>query len=329
MQDDWSDIGASTDPSSANFRRADPSHPLDFWRGRDFRGRYLFRLTERSGLPLNGKSPALSGIEIDLASSKAEERMLTLVLLDTGDVELFRALCTDLLIATRLLASDSGRGIACVLERLHRWQEMLASRRNSLLSRSEIIGLIGELFFLREEMLGRMTPVAAVSAWVGPYQEEQDFVVGGTIFEVKTMMATSDRRFHISSEDQLDTTSGPIILCHQTLSVATAEVGGAFSLNRMVSTICSHLAGIHVGSLDLFNRALLKAGYEKKPEYDEVVWMMVERSFYQITEAFPRIVKADLSVGVSEVRYRLDVQACQPFRVDVDEFMRGLVNGKD
>ncbi|WP_369408059.1 PD-(D/E)XK motif protein, partial [Pseudomonas sp. SWRI111] len=85
---------------------------------------------------------------------------------------------------------------------------MLSHRAGRLLSKSERIGLIGELLFLRDVLSDRVGWNAAIKCWNGPGGHEQDFVVAGSIFEVKTQVVTADRRIRISSEDQLDAVQG-------------------------------------------------------------------------------------------------------------------------
>ena len=48
-EDDWIDIAPADSPYADNVRRADASHPLDFFRGRDFAGHYIFSLAANDG----------------------------------------------------------------------------------------------------------------------------------------------------------------------------------------------------------------------------------------------------------------------------------------
>jgi hypothetical protein len=63
------------------------------------------------------------------------------------------------------------------------------------------------------------TGPAGISAWRGPFGDEQDFVHGEWIIEIKTQLNTADERMQISSEAQLDTSSvasySPTILAGQ------------------------------------------------------------------------------------------------------------------
>lgn len=326
MSDAWSEISASTDINSNNLRRADPRHPLEFWRGRDSRGRYLFVL-EGSAPPDGFPHYDSAGIELTITEIANSQYRLTLTLADSDLVELFRALCSDLLSATvTLTKDDSAEGVSVVLYRLQRWQDMLARRRSDILSDKEIIGLIGEIMLLRDLLMPEIPARAAINCWRGPYGDEQDFIINGVIIEVKTQLATSDRRISISSEDQLDTVSGRIILCQQGLGIALSSVTEARSLNSLISETGKLIKGQDIAAYDLFLLGLLEVGYENRVEYDTTYYILNDRVFYDVRDGFPRIKRSDLISGVEEVKYRIRINDCQPFLINVEKTIKELIN---
>jgi hypothetical protein len=76
-------------------------------------------------------------------------------------------------------------------------------------------------------------------------------------------------------------------------------------------------------ALSRLDLGLAAVGYAEHPEYDEG-WRLVDRSFYEVREGFPRIVAADLVAGVEQVRYRIRAVDCARFRVGVEETMGTL-----
>lgn len=328
MSDPW-DIPGAHAPGNRTERLADPDHPLDFYRGRDFEGHYLFWLEcDAAGSP-PVEIPRIGGIEIDLRTAAPGRWFLGLALRDSNQLEIFRALCSNLMAATSHLARNAGeRGVGIVLNRLKRWQDLLRRREDDLLSRSEILGLAGELLFLRDRLLGSMSDVGAVLAWRGPYGDEQDFVVGGRIVEIKTQLATADRRFQISTEDQLDTASGEIVLCHQTLGLASSDQPGARSLNALTAEILEHLLQGSGDAADIFRAGLVEGGYRRRPEYDVEWWLPGEFRIYEVTPEFPRLVASGLPAGVSRVRYEISVAACGPFEKTTDWLIGFLQNDR-
>jgi hypothetical protein len=317
-------------PGVDNVRRADAEHPLDFRRGRDFQGRYLFVLDGRGSINSVATAPSLEGVSIDLQEQPSSDFRLVLTLQRQDDIELFRALSLDLMSATRgVRRGESVRGLALVFARLHRWQEMLGKCREGVLSRQEIIGLVGELLFLRDCLLGTLGPKTAVASWRGPYGDEQDFLISGSIFEIKTQIATADSRLQISSEHQLDIASGSIFVAHQTLSTAGSAVAGALTLNGLVSAVSAAIPLGDTETLDLFRLGLIESRYAARREYDETAWILVTRRLYSITEPFPRVVPSGLPRGITKVQYSIAVDACESFAVDVDETVRRLTDGRD
>lgn len=314
MLADWEVIGSPRDTSTLNVLRADPRHPLDFRIGRDARGRFAFQL-EAAGMPsgVSGmESPA--GMDLVLEYVADDVGRLTLLLHDREDFEIFRVLCGDLLEVTRAMApADAPEAVTMLLGRLGQWQKVLARRRQGRLTRNEEMGLFGELLFLRDVLSAQNGLASAITAWRGPYGDEQDFAVAGAIVEVKTQGTTSDSWISVSSEDQLDASSGAIFLCRQCVAaVMPAEHGE--SLDGLAGQLLTATAALPASN-SLLRTGLDAAGWKEGAGYGDG-WRIDERSFYRVEEGFPNITKADLRAGVARVRYQISVAACQPFRIE-------------
>jgi hypothetical protein len=110
MPDQWSEIPASSHPGLDNVRRVETHYPLDFRRGKDFHGRYIFVLEgscDRAQLPA---PPKLGGIEVSTFFDDSGNCRLVLTLLDPTSLEIFRVLCHDLLSSTAgLPRGDNGK----------------------------------------------------------------------------------------------------------------------------------------------------------------------------------------------------------------------------
>ena len=314
MLDDWESIGAPRGPSGLNVLRADPAHPLDFRIGRDERGRFAFQLDAAGPLQPTDEPASPGGIDVLLDDLGDRTVRMTLVLHDGDDLPIFRVLCGDLLDATRDLApADAHLARGLVLRRLGQWQEVLARRRRRRLSRNEALGLFGELVFLRDVLSGRNGLPGAVTAWRGPYGDEQDFALPGAIVEVKTQGATADARLMISSEHQLDTSSVAIFVCRQRVGERTADAGGE-SLDQVATALIAATADLPVVSTRL-RTGLEAAGWSEAGAHTDR-WVVEHRSYYRVEDGFPRITGADLVPGVERVKYQVLVSSCAPFAVD-------------
>lgn len=324
MQNEWEAIVPPAEAGARNVRRADNGHPLDFRIGRDHRGRYVFQLDADIAEGHSLDTPKIAGIACDLETAGEGRSRLVLILNHAADFRNFVLMCSGLMIATAdLTTGESHTGLIRSVEELHRWQEMLRRRRNRILTRSEIIGLVGELLFLRDVLAVRLGYGQAVRCWNGPEGHEQDFVVGSSIHEVKTQIVTADRRIRISSEDQLDPVQGRIFICNQGLApVSDIEPNGR-SLNSLVSEIREAAASAGGGSMELFEIALLAANYEERAEYEEETWLLVDRAWYEVSGDFPRIERGDLRPGVEAVTYSIRVSDCGGYVSDEEVAFRG------
>ncbi|MGY6550474.1 MAG: PD-(D/E)XK motif protein [Erythrobacter sp.] len=323
--DDWEDVGLVA--GSRTERRADPEHPLDFFRAREQRGNYAF-LLKADELPDLGNLPALSGISVTAESYADRPDELCLVLRDSDQVSIFRALVADILESTRDLArGENAKGARRLVLRLERWQKLLGRRKEKLLSDQANLGLCGELLFLRDRLLPSIGSAAAVSAWRGPYGDEQDFAVHGWILEIKAQLSTADQLLKISSESQLDTESGPIVILHQTFSASATQSGESFSLNDLVGQIRRAIEAQSPSALDLFEAGLINAGYEERPEYSQKYWQPLVATVYEVAEDFPRLVPGTIPNGIRRVRYQILPAACAEFRRDEVWLQFKVLNG--
>jgi hypothetical protein len=325
MSDPWGQISASGREDTDNLRRASAEHPLDFWWGRDHSGRCLLALDY--GLTKGRPTfPDLAGLEIATFEGENSNGRLVVTLVDDSDRDVFLALCNDLIHATAgLKRGDNRQGVQIVISRLVRWRDLFRVRRDPL-SFERIIGLVGELFFLRDCLISRIDAAAALGMWRGPFGDEQDFVIGSTIIEVKTQLSTADASLHISSENQLDTTSGAVFLVHQRLGQTAPGSVLGLSLNQLSSELREVISSMSPASALDFDTALLAAGYVPLSTYDEPLWIVATRHIYSVEESFPRLVPSMLPVGVERVRYLLHVEACLPFQVDAVQTLGLLLN---
>lgn len=326
MSDPWSEIPPSTHPGFNNVRRVEAEYPIDFRRGKDFNGRYIFVLEGSATADQLPKPPKIAGIDVAAVFGDTGSCHLTLTLLDSSSIDTFRSLCNDLLSSTEALErGDNGAALLIVLVRLLEWQKLLQRRLEQILSTQEVIGLFGELLLLRDCLL----PAAGVDAaayWRGPFGDEQDFVVGNWIIEAKTRLSTADQRIPISSEAQLDTSSGNILLCYQTIGATSASDINARSLNGIVDEIARQLD--RAGARLNFEMGLLNIGYVRRSEYDEKHWVVASRRMFSVTGNFPRITPPSLPQGIDRVSYEIRADACLPFEIDLNSAMEQIFGGR-
>lgn len=101
--DPWLKVSEPSGPDHEMLRRVGPEHELDFYRGRLFGGGYFLRLVVDSEPPARLVLPKLSNIEVALRSEPGGRSELTVTLTSPDYLELFRALCADLISSTRFM----------------------------------------------------------------------------------------------------------------------------------------------------------------------------------------------------------------------------------
>ena len=327
--DQWREIDEPLSSDREILRRVGPEHDFDFYRGKLFGGGYFLRLVVDSEPPSQLKLPTLSNITTTLCSGLGGRSELTVTLTSPDYLELFRALCADLISSTRFLKRENeGQALSAVVRRILRWQGMLRGRRSGVLHAGEQLGLFGELIILRDIFLARTDTFSALSAWQGPAGAEQDFQFAGWLFEVKSQMASSDRLIRISSAHQLDLLSGNIGLFHQVFTTSDKAAGDGCTLRQLVDEIQQLVLESSPSAVDLLQARLMEAGYEPMEEYDAQGLVLTGRTAYEVTENFPRISASELRAGVRNVRYDLSPKACSTFRIQEEELVRKAFNAK-
>ena len=135
MTDPWDEISPSDDARTVRLRRADPDHPLDLFRGRDHEGNYIFSFKGQFAEQRLIELPKLATLATTLEHREDDLWEFSIRLLDKSHIDIFRALCADLMTATnQLRRSDDHAGVEIMLARLRRWRELLKVRRDKRLS---------------------------------------------------------------------------------------------------------------------------------------------------------------------------------------------------
>jgi hypothetical protein len=202
-----------------------------------------------------------------------------------------------------------------VLRALERWRSFWSVDPSGL-TREEVLGLFGELWF----MTRWMGPVSrtVVERWQGPSGARHDFQWEMASIEAKAATASSRGVVHeISSLDQLDDPeTGSLYLF--SLQVAD-DVLAANTLPVLIDRIYSDISADE-DAQRIFSERLADARY--KPADAERYTRklrVVREDLYQIDGSFPRLThstfSAGLPAGIQDVSYTLDLAACAPWRI--------------
>lgn len=256
----------------------------------------------------------LGGMRLSLVSDTAGI-FLVLSLEDSSRRDLFATICADVVSAAAL--ANRADALDHFLARLDAWRQFLRDRRDGL-SRRETVGLIGELIILDQILTLRAD---GLSAWQAPNDGLHDFVDEGHALEIKTGLGPSST-ITISALDQLDA-SGLTRL--DLLHVRLIETPEGKSLRDFISDVSARLP--NDPRRRAFENALLSRGLMPDDDVARAVPKVQLRAIesYQVQENFPRLVRANLPVAITDATYSLEVRAIAGFATDTALVLEAFV----
>jgi hypothetical protein len=224
--------------------------------------------------------------------------------------KLFSHLCEDLVesLRTGCRPEEAGR---FVMERIARWARLLARSPKNGLDELSYRGLLAELIVLQRILAPAVGVGAAISSWFGPLDADQDFRLPSRLVEVKSTVIGS-LTVTISSAEQLDVHDFPLYL-------VTVPIGdGVHEVDMTLSDLIGAIRGLALtdpGALSLFDERLGMTGYDPKDSYALRPFTTGPIRYFQVTPAFPRLVRSLLPTAIFSVHYQLDLGLCRDFEV--------------
>lgn len=300
--------GLAPAPDKPIFQLFDAEHPLKLYIGREMTGEYLFLLVDPEQPP---KFKGLRSVHISTHERGDGQWHLLLRLTQPELAGVFALLCEDLVESSRDLARGSS-GVNLLSRRLANWRLLMEEGGSGLLTTEVVRGLIGELLVLDKYFMDLLGPVAAVRIWSGPFGAAQDFQRADQAWEIKTIHPDSTF-VQIASESQLDTKSRPINLI--VLPLAEVSDFSGYSLNGLIVRLKARMGDLFEAREGLDER-LVALGYMNRSEYDSPRFKAGKVRTFQVHGEFPRIEAKDLTKGVTEVRYKVQLDACAPFEIE-------------
>jgi len=289
---------------SESYSRYDSEHPFDVFLGIDQAGRKSLALV------MNARRERITSTKtIDAQFYKRDDGklMLSFALQDDQLKDIFYKFCEDIIECTRLNRLEDG--FAPAVERWETWIKFFA--KTSLpLSEGEILGLIGEIYFLKNVMIEKYGQDVALDSYIGTDRAHKDFEVQDTWYEVKSIH-NGVRTVKISSIEQLDSNQ-PGKLEIITFDQSTPTYEGNVTLNNLISDFR--------GALDRkwqlkFDEKMRRAGYLEDERYDEYNYLFVRVDEYGVADDFPKLTKDQLPNGITKASYEIDLSAIQRFKV--------------
>lgn len=195
---------------------------------------------------------------------------------------------------------------------LAKWRRFWGQVPRSLLSREELMGLFGELWFLHVWLIPHVGLIEAMQRWRGPFGARHDFEWTGKSTEAKATSSTRGRIFRINGVDQLlPPEGGGLLLFGMRLR---EEAGATNSLSSLVARVREEMAE-DADAMSRYEMALLQAGYSPvhDEEYAKLHLRIVEERLFSVTADFPVLTSQSVIGGlppaIERVEYEINLNA--------------------
>lgn len=257
-----------------------------------------------------------SGVQIiahPLVDREKLQSFVDLICLKPHLHELFSILVNEVL---GLLQENSSRPDLICHRVLDRWRELLEHEPSNLLGIEKLVGLFGELWFLRE--IVQRYP-KAVFYWTGPRGTRHDISTGALAVEVKSTLSRHGRFVEVHGHEQLESPeNGKLYLVVIKLECVPAL---GESLPELVESIIQH-GGDRYTLFSLL--AQVDASLLKLDSYKDIRFRLYENRVYEVKDKFPRIVSGSfvngvLPSGITKLTYQIDLSNEPPEALECSE----------
>lgn len=306
----WSDIKKPL--TGYNIIRVDPTHPHNFFWGKDVDESYLllFEISKELAEAFENKVVDLKGVKTDITYHAAiSEYFFILCLQNKKDADIFYRLCLDLVDRTREVLVKNV-ALEVINTRLKRWKSFLSGKKKYLLSDREVRGLFAELEFIHECIGRSVDHLTILEGWQGPLDGPHDFVLGDFAVEVKSVTGSQKGQVRISSENQLITHLHKLFL-HVTFLAEFHDCVKGISLNKQVEIVRDAIK--EPEHREVFDSRLCETGYLELKDYDTPCYCITKHESFLVREGFPRIIPENLTDGIANVTYDLDLKSLDEY----------------
>jgi hypothetical protein len=171
-----------------------------------------------------------------------------------------------------------------------------------LLTESEIMGLIGELLFLRDFLFEKYGKGEALKSWSGQELTHKDFSYNDKWYEVKAIHSGKDS-VKISSLEQLQSTNEGELVVFSLEKMSPSYDG--IKINPLALNILN-LLELDVQK-DMFLNCILAQGFTFLENYDEYVYELTSLTRYLVDSSFPKLTRDVLNEAIIKVQYDLSL----------------------
>ncbi len=293
---------------NGGYQLVDAGHPLEWYVGYSDVGRLTLMLI--AGARFKQLQSSRS-IEVSQRQRPQDGRWtLSFDLLLSEQADVFAFFCSDIIEYTRSCHSEP-EGVQLIEKRWMQWNLLLEKQRKTLLSASEQLGLIGELYTIIQFVQSGRQPDEVISAWVGPEGADRDFEFSDAWYEVKTTGAAS-QSVTISSLEQLDNDAAGFLRIIRADKCSPERQDG-ITLDGIAETAKAAVSS-SISALTAFERKLLQVGYLSRAEYSLQKYIVSGSTSYHVDSTFPRLLRSSVPSEIVSVRYDISIAAIEAWK---------------
>lgn len=288
------------------FSRVDATHILELHIGLDEKGR---KAIELRAVFTPVKVTGTSAIDVN-QYRKDEYNTIRFSLKDDEMSGLFYKFCDDIIEQTREL-KDLRDGYRAVTARFFQWKKMFVLSRNTFLTEPEIMGLIGEILFLKNILSKEIGLSEALKSWSGQELTHKDFSCDNRWYEVKTINR-GNPNVRISSLEQLDSEKDGELIVFSMEKMSAAYNG--VTLNKLI--LETRQMFLSREESDDFLAKVALQGYEYNNYYDDFVFEISNVMRYAVGKEFPKLISSNVPKAIAKASYDISLSEIQSFIIN-------------
>lgn len=246
-------------------------------------------------------------ISVKLFKKSVNEIRIAFTLLDLNMYNIFLKFCSDVIERTNDINKDYN--LEFIIRLWNDWRLVFKKASNNLLSENEIVGLLGELIFLKEYAIPNWGEKIAIESWMGPEKLHKDFELEKTWYEIKVTKSSS-LTVKISSLEQLESNiEGHLVIIN--LDKTSPTNLNKININKYIQYIKDEINdfNIKLRFLDKLNHI----GYYMDEEYDKYNYKLNLKKLYRVTNSFPKIRREDLRDGIVKLSYEILISSIEEY----------------
>jgi hypothetical protein len=201
-----------------------------------------------------------------------------------------------------------------------KWSAFFENKKTDGLTKEQVKGLIGELFYLKNLLLNSELNVdELLISWRGPYDEGHDFVFEYTDYEIKTI-ESSKNNVRISSEFQLESEKGKKL--ELVVVFVNPDNENGLSLKSLINDI-KKIVLDKLGDNSIFINALAQKGLTigDLDQYEIYRYKPIEEISYDVNrENFPKLIRSSIPEEINKLNYNIRLNLIEEFITNKKQF---------